>query len=107
MKADDIKDLYRRANSQAEYIRATLDRRELLEQLAEEMTEAAKAALKLIRAEELNKNWTPVKAEEAYDNLGEEIEDVRLVLALLDMLIVDYTDYPKIERWAKRLGWKE
>lgn len=44
------------------YVLQHLDRRTLLEQLAEEAAELSQAALKAIRAEELSNNPTPTNA---------------------------------------------
>lgn len=91
-----------------EIVKKNLDRRTLLEGFAEEATELAQAALKLIRAEELNNNVTPVSVDEARDNLIEEIGDVHLYLTLLVLDDEKYEDiFPvmnkKVARWAKRL----
>ena len=96
-------------NKYAEYVKNTLPARDLLEQLAEECNELSKASLKLIRALELNENATPTDKIEAYDNFVEEQKDVISVLWLLTMdERYAYIDgYPKYERWAKRLGYKE
>ena len=96
-------------NKYAGYIMNTLTARELLEQLAEECSELSKASLKLIRALELSENATPIGTIEAYDNFIEEQKDVISVLWLLtNSDRYAYIDgYPKYERWAKRLGYKE
>ena len=96
-------------NKYAEYVKNTLPARDLLEQLAEECNELSKASLKLIRAHGLSKNATPISRVEAYDNFIEEQKDVISVLWLLTgSERYAYIDgYPKIERWAKRLGYKE
>lgn len=82
---------------------------EVLCQLAEESAELSKAALKYRRALGNTGNVTPVTAEEAYENLIEEIADVNLCLAVLGL----YGGLPAIEasrvadrkakRWHKRL----
>ena len=96
-------------NKYAKYIRSKLSNQELLEQLAEECNELAKASLKMIRAGGMSANITPITRREAYDNFEEEQKDVISVLGLLTMDERDaYIDgYPKYERWAKRLGYKE
>ena len=96
-------------NKYSEYVRDTLPDRDLLEQLAEECNELSKASLKLIRALNLNKNATPISKVEAYDKFIEEQKDVISVLWLLtNSDRYAYIDgYPKMERWAKRLGYKE
>ena len=54
-----------------------------LEQLAEEATELAKAALKLARVQRGN-NPTPVTKEQALENLQEEISDVHVCCSVND-----------------------
>ena len=96
-------------NKYAMYIRKVLSARDLAEQLAEECSELAKASLKMIRAGGMSANITPITRREAYDNFMEEQQDVISVLWLLTMdERYAYIDgYPKFERWAKRLGYKE
>ena len=96
-------------NKYAMYIRRELSARDLAEQLAEECSELAKASLKMIRAGGMSANITPITRREAYDNFVEEQKDVISVLWLLTMdERYAYIDgYPKYERWAKRLGYKE
>ena len=96
-------------NKYAEYVKNTLPARDLLEQLAEECNELSKASLKLIRAIGASKNTTPISKVEAYDEFIEEQKDVISVLWLLtNSERYAYIDgYPKYERWAKRLGYKE
>ena len=96
-------------NKYSEYVRDTLPDRDLLEQLAEECNELSKASLKLIRAIGDSENPTPIGQVEAYDNFIEEQKDVISVLWLLtNSDRYAYIDgYPKYERWAKRLGYKE
>ena len=83
--------------------------RDLLEQLAEECNELAKASLKLIRANQMSENATPTSRAEAYDNFIEEQKDVISVLWLLtrneNYKFID--NYEKYVRWAKRLGYEE
>lgn len=57
----------------------------ILEQLAEECAELAKAALKLSRVMR-KENPTPVTVNDAFDNLVEEIGDVRLLLRVTDFM---------------------
>lgn len=59
-----------------------LPEEELLAQLAEERSEAAKAALKLRRARD-GVNPTPVSEEEAFSNLVEELADIYLCSIVL------------------------
>ena len=96
-------------NKYADFVRQTLPMRDLLEQLAEECNELAKASLKLIRANQMSENVTPTSKMDAYSNFMEEQKDVISVLWLLtendNYKFID--NYPKMERWAKRLGYKE
>ena len=93
------------SNHHKDFVKARLDRRTLLEQLAEEASELSKAALKCIRAEGLSNNPTPVSMGEANDNLLEEFHDVIAVAELLNLVKVEgVTDNnPKWERWAERI----
>ena len=99
-----------------------LDERTMLEQLAEEASELSQAALKLIRAKELNNNNTPVSEQEAMLSLALEYMDLLMVYSMLlekDRKILritkansilpekDMENYFKWDRWAGRLGYKE
>lgn len=96
-------------NKYADFVRQTLPKRDLLEQLAEECNELAKASLKLIRANQMSENVTPTSKIKAYDNFIEEQKDVISILWLLtgNERYAYIDGYPKLERWAKRLGYKE
>ena len=96
-------------NKYAGYVRQTLSTRDLLEQLAEECNELAKASLKLIRANEMSENVTPTGRVEAWNNFVEEQKDVISVLWLLtrDENYKFIDNYEKYVRWAKRLGYEE
>lgn len=89
------------------YIQTNLTEREMLEQLAEEAAELGKAALKVIRAKELNNNPTPVDIDTAAANLLEEMKDVYLVFWLLygwtPIKELDIESNPKLRRWAERI----
>lgn len=65
--------------SDAGYILATLGKKEILCQLAEEAAELSQAALKLRRAISQH-NPTPMTVDEAEKNLREEIADVWVCL---------------------------
>lgn len=54
-------------------------------------------------------NVTPTTKLEAWDNFIEEQKDVISILWLLtgNERYAYIDGYPKIERWAKRLGYKE
>lgn len=86
------------------YILRILDSRTLLEQLAEEASELAQAALKLIRAAEYSNNPTPITLQEAEVGLDEELHDVLAVASLLGIIEYDDDENPKWKRWAERLG---
>ena len=78
----------------------------ILEQLAEECAELAKAALKLSRVMR-KENPTPVTVNDAFDNLVEEIGDVRLLLRVTDFMCdgiptQDMEEY-KLQRWEHRI----
>lgn len=91
------------------YVRQTLDYRTKLEALAEEASELAQAALKLIRALELSGNTTPVPGNDAELALIEEIMDVASVIHLLGYgdALKRIEHYYKWRRWAHRLGYEE
>ncbi len=91
-------------NKYQEYILSVLSERELLEQLAEEAAELSQAALKLIRAEKLSNNTTPISAGQARTNLQEEFSDVLMVAELLEL--IDCQNDKKWQRWAERMGYK-
>lgn len=100
-----------------EHVVRSLDKRSVLEQLAEESSEITKAALKVIRAEKLSVNTTPITYEESMEKLIEEINDVRMIISLLknkytelDKALPEDNDIinnPKWKRWAHRLGYVE
>lgn len=90
-----------------EYVRGRLTKRDALEAFAEESSELAKAALKLIRARKNSGNVTPMSLEQAKENLEEEIADMLNVLSVYDDVDMDNIGdimYEKARRWAKRLG---
>lgn len=92
-----------------EVVKYNMSRRALLEQLAEECSELAIAALKLIRAESISENPTPINANKALANFHEELSDVVMILDSMGMLpllkiVVDKNDSnPKWARWADRI----
>lgn len=94
-------------NKYVKYIRTKLDERTLLEQLAEESAELTQAVLKLIRAKGLSNNKTPVSRLEAFENYMEEVNDIALVMEILGGNDIDENKYPKLKRWAERLGYKD
>lgn len=89
-------------------IRKYLDQPELLNQLAEEAAELAKAALKLRRVY-TGINPTPVTGKEAFDNLLEEMADVYNCIHVLGFdTCVNLNEVQRImlgkqSRWAERL----
>ena len=100
-----------------EYVVKVLDKRTVLEQLAEETSEITKAALKVIRTEKLSKSTTSMTYEESMKNLIEEINDVRMIISLLkhkypelDNTLPEDKDIlknPNWKRWAFGLGYSE
>lgn len=74
-----------------------------LEQLAEEATELAKAALKLARVKRGN-NPTPVTETEALENLHEEVSDVQVCCQVLGLAPDNQIRGAKLNRWLDRLG---
>lgn len=86
-------------------VQGNLDKRALLEGLAEEASELAQAALKLIRAMGSSKNVTPTSEEEAWEHLYEEIADVENCTNALGICDEDFLDIQqeKMIRWADRL----
>jgi hypothetical protein len=101
-----------------EIIRNHLGEREILEQMAEEATELAQAALKCIRAMDESKNPTPLSLTAATANLVEEYGDVGVAWAVLffptlkelyqdeDMPLAQPQEM-KLKRWAERVTGKE
>lgn len=78
--------------------------RDLLEQLAEESAELSQAALKLIRAQGMSQNPTPISEEEAFASLKEEANDVLMVLEILGLANQGAVhDWRKLVRWAERI----
>jgi hypothetical protein len=77
----------------------------MLEQLAEECTELAKAALKMARIIR-NENQTPVTEEEAIANIREEYTDVVQCAGELSLTVDDEQMMRKHERWEKRVREK-
>ena len=100
-----------------EYVVKVLDKRTVLEQLAEESSEVTKEALKVIRAESFSNNRTPISRQDAINKLIEEINDLRMIISMLkskypelDNTLPEDNDIinnPKWKRWAKRLGYVE
>ena len=100
-----------------EYVVNRLDKRTILEQLAEESSEVTKEALKVIRAEKFSNNYTPITREDSIHKLIEEINDLRMIISLLKLKYKELDDVlpedndiinnPKWRRWAKRLGYVE
>ena len=88
------------------YIKAKVNYKERLAQLAEEATELAHAALKYRRTLD-DENPTPVSRNEAFKNLIEEIDDVALLLETLALKWrVEFNSSSrekKLKRWVERL----
>lgn len=102
-------------NKYQDFVWKKLATRDLLEQLAEEASELAQAALKMIRAVGYSENKTPVTIETAKENLQEEADDTLMMLSLLGLLTdgnpedkwQNPDNNPKWERWATRLGYQD
>lgn len=77
----------------------------ILEQLAEECTELAKAALKMARIIR-NENPTPATEEESIANIREEYTDVVQCAGELSLTVDDEQMMRKHERWEKRVREK-
>ena len=90
------------------FIRANLSERAILEQLAEESSELAQAALKMIRASN-HENPTPVTREEAYIDIIKECADIYSCLVALgyntakERLLISQTMHEKQKRWVERI----
>lgn len=83
----------------------TLGEPALLEQLAEECTELAQAALKLARLER-GENPTPKTEEECVKDLLEELGDVNLCMSVIEAnrgIYIRCLSMDKKARWAKRI----
>lgn len=95
-------------NAEIEFIREHLSERAILEQLAEEATELAKASLKLIRACS-HENPTPVTPEEAYIGIIEECADISNCLVAMgfdtnkERWLIAKTMREKQQRWVERI----
>lgn len=77
----------------------------LLEQLAEECSELAQAALKLARLER-GENPTPKTEEECVKALLEELGDVNLCMSVIEAnrgIHIRCLSVDKKERWAQRI----
>lgn len=74
----------------------------VLEQLAEEAAELAQAALKMARIIRRD-NPTPVKFDEAFDNLIEEYSDVCRCAEVAGIKKSNDITLRKLERWKKRI----
>ena len=87
-----------------------LPRRDRLEALAEEASELVQAALKVIRAEKLSKNPTPMADNEAKIALNEEFYDVLIAALALEFKIPSeefLLNNFKVKRWAERIKGAE
>ena len=78
------------------YVLEHIDRRTLLEQLAEEAAELSQAALKLIRAEKLSDNPTPANVSIASEQLIEELADVLVAADAVGVPILESCDNSKV-----------
>lgn len=85
------------------YVLEHIDRRTLLEQLAEEAAELSQAALKLIRAEKLSDNPTTTHVSIASEQLIEELADVLVAADAVGVPVLESCDNSKWRRWAARI----
>ena len=86
------------------YMRDRIGEPAMYEQMAEECTELAKAALKMARIIR-NENPTPVTATEAQDAIIEELTDVGICAAELGLYSSPTIARTKRERFEQR--WEE
>ncbi len=86
----------------ASEVYSMLELDEIYAQLAEEAAELAHAALKMRRV--INrKNPTPVDADDAFESVLEEANDVLAVLDVLHIPRDDWRVCQKLNRWKERL----
>ena len=85
------------------YVLEHIDRRTLLEQLAEEAAELSQAALKLIRAEKLSDNPITTHVSIASEQLNEELADVLVAADAVGIPVLESCDNSKWRRWAARI----
>ena len=100
-----------------EHVVKVLDKRTVLEQLAEESSEVTKEALKVIRAESFSNNRTPISRQDAINKLIEEINDFRMIISMLKPKYPELDEAlpedkeilknPNWKRWAFGLGYTE
>lgn len=92
------------SNTDRDFVLQSVGRREILEQIAEEASELAQSALKVIRAEGISDNPTTVSASKAIEDFREELTDVIMCAsAVVDINSLNWMDSPKWTRWKKRL----
>lgn len=90
------------AVKQRNFIRDCISEATLYENLAEECTELAKAALK--KARKLRgENPTPKTIEEIDADIDEELTDVKVCLFVLDLGSTLNNFYRKLTRWCDRI----
>ena len=85
------------------YVLEHIDKRTLLEQLAEEAAELSQAALKLIRAEKLSDIQQRHICIGASEQLIEELADVLVAADAVGIPILESCDNSKWRRWAARI----
>lgn len=89
-------------DEQCELIKTQIFEAARYEQLAEECTELAKAALKKARKIR-RQNYTPLTMAEIDDNLIEEFNDVVLAAKTCDLEIDKDIISAKLQRWIDRV----
>lgn len=92
-------------NRNIAYIHEFVSQKAIMLQLAEECTEVAQQAIKIVRIRD-GENPTPITQNEAINNLHGELGDLFACLACLigvDNDIVDKIKSQRLDRWRKRL----
>lgn len=102
MKVSKEEFIFHDASDAIKFVESNLSTAALYEQLAEEASELAQAALKLSRIYR-NENPTPISMLEAVDNLQEEFTDLLLVSEILGLVPNEALKKEKAYRWAGRI----
>lgn len=102
MKVSKEAFIFHDAHDAIKFVEDKLSVAALYEQLAEEASELAQAALKLSRIHR-DENPTPISRFEAVDNLKEEFTDLLLVSDILGLTPDEALKEEKAYRWAGRL----
>ena len=106
MKVECIRHLLVEGKMRSEIMIEKIGRPAMLEQLAEEASELAQAALKLARIER-GENPTPVTEDEAYKNLVEEYTDVETCARELCLRADPEIEAAKRQRFYDRISTQD